>query len=399
MKPRALLEKFQEGTMHRARFTVGVLGMILAAGAASADVPKTIKLFGNDYDVTTNSLVGAYKNGLSVALPTDFADRANNRRTNIDFVQGADPSQDRLYVVSAPNPSVDTDSADQFFLLTGSDANGIFSPATSNLTQFFGGKVNFERGGRPTDVTWISDENTGTKADRNILLTTFTGDDHYRFYDLDTLGGTFTSDEVGFSQSQIIKGIGAIVDVGAPGEGEDARDHGDPNAPSRGQWSASRGGPNGTLVAVAKPLEAEGAEVSLMDPKTGKFHNVLTNLNTASGDKLTIEGTESAHSLAHFGGNEFWFLYTDPDPGGNGPDEVRNELVRMELTFPTDLNAGANSIKANLLGTEPMLTTGLDDGGPEDGMFGLAFGREIAPGKRIVYLTDWNGNILTLRPR
>jgi len=385
--------------MHRARLVIGALGLILAVGAASADVPKTVKLFGQDYDVTINSLAGTYKNGVTISQVTDFADRVNNRRTNIDFVPGADPSQDRLFVVAAPNASDDTDPADQFYLLTGADANGVFSPSTSNATQFFGGKVAWSRGGRPTDVTWISDENTGTKADRNILLTTFSGDDYYRFYDLDTLSGDFRSNEVGYSISQIIKGIGAIVDVGSVGEGEDARDHGDPNAPGRGQFTHSRGGPNGTLIAMAKPLDVDGVEIGLMDPKTGKFHNVLTNLNEATGGALTVEGTESAHSLAQVSANEFWFLYTDPDPGGNGPDEVRNDLVRVELTFPSSLDAGANTIKATLLGSEKMLETNLDDGGPEDGIFGLALGREVSAGKRIVYLTDWNGNILTLRPR
>jgi hypothetical protein len=386
--------------MYRARMVVGVLGMILAAGAVSADVPKTVKLFGQEYDVEIHSLAGAYKNGVTISQVTDFADRANNRRNNIDFVQGASPEQDRLFVVAAPNPSDDTDSADQFYLLTGADANGLFSPSASNATQFFGGKVLWSVGGRPSDVTWISDEDTGPKKDHNVLLTTFAGDDFLRFYDLDSLsGGSYISDEVDHDPARIVKGIGTILDVGAPGEGEDARDHGDPNAPGRGQFTHARGGPNGTLIAMAKPLDVDGVEVGLMDPKTGKFLNVLSNLNEVTNNSLTVDGTESAHSLAQFNGNEFWFLYTDPDPGGNGADDVRNDLVRVELTFPTDTNAGKNTIKATVLGSENMLATGLDDGGPEDGIFGLAVGREVSAGKRIIYLTDWNGNILTLRPR
>jgi hypothetical protein len=386
--------------MHRARVVVTVLGALLVAGSVSAQVPKTVKLFGQEYDVDVHSLAGSYKNGVTISQVTDFADRANNRRNNFDFVQGASPEQDRLFVVAAPNPSDDTDSADQFYVLTGADANGLFSTAASNATQFFGGKVLWSVGGRPTDVTWISDEDTGAKKDHNILLTTFSGDDRLRFYDLDTLtGGSFTSDEVDFDPARIVKGIGAITDVGAPHEGEDARDSADPNAPSRGQFTHSRGGPNGTLIAMAKPLEVDGAEVGLMDPKTGKFLNVLTNLNEVTSNALTVDGTESPHSLAQFSGNEFWFIYTDPDPGGNGADDTRNDLVRVQYTFPTDLNAGANTIKATILGTEPLLATGLDKGGPEDGIFGLAIGREVSAGKRIIYLADWNGNILTLRPR
>jgi hypothetical protein len=373
--------------------------MVLAVGAAGADVPKTITLFGQEYDVTINSLAGSYKNGLTVSQATDYADRVNNRRNNIDFVPGADPSQDRLFVVTAPNPSDDTDAVDQFYVLTGTDANGVFSPAASNLTQFFGGKVSWTRGGRPSDVTWISDENAGAKQDHNILLTTFSGDDYLRFYDLDTLSGSYVSDEVDHDISRIVKRIGTILDAGSVGEGEDARDHGDPNSPGGGQYTHARGGPNGTIIAMAKPMDLDGVEVGLMDPKTGKFLNVLTNLNDATGGALTVEGTENAHSLAQFAGNEFWFLYSDPDPGGNGVDEIRNELVRVELTFPSNLNAGANTIKATLLGTVNMLETGLDDADVEDGIFGLAIGREVSAGKRVVYLTDWNGNILTLRPR
>lgn len=396
--------------MNRRQVLMGVLGMVLAATAVRADVPKTVTLFGQEYDVTVHSLEGTYKNALKVTQPPIFdADGflINNRRNNIDFAPGATAEQDRLFVVTTPDPTEGREPSDQFYVLTGTDANGLFNTQSSTLTQFFGGPVAASRGGRPSDVTWISDENTGAKQDKNIVLTTFNGDDFYRFYDLDTLGGDYKSDEVDHQPSQIVAGIGAITDADAPNSGETAADHADPNAPSRSQFTHARGGPNGTLVAMAQPLDISGAEVGLMDPKTGKFHNVKTNLNEVTGsDLLPTDETEMPHSLVHIAGNEFWFIYTSPDPGGNGAERTRNDLVRVELTFPTDLNAGANSIKANVLGSVDLLATGLaaptvapDETETNNGIFGLAVGREVSAGKRIIYMTDWNGNILTLRPR
>ena len=123
--------------------------------------------------------------------------------------------------------------------------------------------------------------------------------------------------------------------------------------------------------------------------------NTVLSAAVGIGSLLVTAGLASPASAEH---SLLEHVSSGP-AGGNGPDEVRNELVRVELTFPTDLNAGPNSVKATRLGGVNLLETGLDDADVEDGIFGLAFGREVSPGKRIVYMTDWNGNILTLRPR
>jgi len=395
--------------IQRTQAVVGVLGLVLAAGAAHAAVPGEITIDGTKYKVTSHSLAGTYKNAVQIKQVTDFADRGNNRRNNFDFVPGDTPDKDRLFVVAAPDPTEGKDPADQFYLLAGSDAaTGDFNTKVSSATQFFGGTIPAAVGGRPTDVTWISDEDTGKKKDRNILLTTFFGDDHYRFYDLDSIAtGDYKSDDVDAADpnAHIIRGIGAIADTDNPeaANGTDASTVGDPNSPYRSQWTHSRGGPNGTLVVMATPKDVQGAEVNLLDPKTGKFVNLLTNVNEATNQALPVEGTEQPHSLAWAGGNEFWFIYSDPDQGGNGPTTpVKNQLVKVQMTFPTDLNAGANKIQVKLLGTPfDFLTSGISenqDDGNNSGIFGLALGRAIN-GKPVVYLGDWNGNLITLTPQ
>ena len=57
----------------------------------------------------------------------------------------------------------------------------------------------------------------------------------------------------------------------------------------------SRGGPNGTIVAMATPMDVAGAEVGVLDPKTGKFFPVLTNMNDATSAALPLDGPEQPH--------------------------------------------------------------------------------------------------------
>lgn len=111
-------------------------------------------------------------------------------------------------------------------------------------------------------------------------------------------------------------------------------------------------------------------------------------------------------ALSYSFGNPQNSLNTNPEPGGDGqaPDSPRtsNELVRMQITLPADLTkATAGSIKAKVLGISDLLKTdlgGSNDFGKANGVYGLAIGREVSPGKRIVYMGDWEGNIVTLAP-
>src|SRR5262249_19834061 len=159
-----------------------------------------------------------YKNGLKVTLPSD-----GNKKANLYFVEGADPSQDRLFV-GAPIQATDGLVGDQLYVLTGADANGNFTPASASLTQFFGGAVDYNKGGRPVSVIWLSDANTGVKTDRNIAVMNFSGADHFRVFDFDTMNQYDTD---------------PVVDIVQPEEDESSADPGMPD----GDFEAMAPGP------------------------------------------------------------------------------------------------------------------------------------------------------------
>ena len=116
------------------------------------------------------------------------------------------------------------------------------------MTQFFGGGVDLDRGGRVANVTFISDADTGKKQDINLILNTFTGDDHLRGYDLDTLTGDYIGDAI-YDKPQ--RSINA--------------DEADPNGPFSGFIQGAPGGPDGTLVFMGRG-ESAGPQLSLFDP-------------------------------------------------------------------------------------------------------------------------------------
>ena len=65
---------------------------------------------------------------------------------------------------------------------------------------------------------------------------------------------------------------------------------------------------------------------------------------------------------------------------------------------PTKAKPG--DIKVKTLAMEDLLATNLADTSENstNAIFGMELGREVSPGKRVVYLTDWNGNLFTLTP-
>jgi hypothetical protein len=400
--------------MRRMAVALGMLGLICAA-AARAAVPTEVTLFGQKYTVEVHSLQGTYANGLKVKQVGDWMDHSNSRKTKTDFAQGATPAKDRLFVVAAPQPGLDTE--DQFYTLTGSDpATGQFNTTVSSLEQHWGGAVDASKGGRPTDVMWLNDTDTGKKKDKNIIITQFTDDDHYRFYDLDSLNGDFLADEVGFQEYHVIRGIGSLVNPG-PNNGMDAADVGDPNAPFNGFMTFARTPNPQYLLAGAHPQSGAGVELGIMDVNTTKFLPVLTEVTASlpmhddgSGNQvpgyihsLIAEAPDSEKEMAPTS-NVYWMLFSDPEPGGPTQTFVTTQLVRVQIDLPANpATAKAGDIKVKTLGMEDLLKTGLADTSVDDtnAIYGLSVGREVTPGsgKRIIYLTDWDGNLFTLRPQ
>ena len=139
---------------------LGLLGLVLAASAARADLPpdypKTVKLFGTEYNVRVDSRAGTFKNGVKIALQTPTADVDTKQKANLSFALGADPSADRLFVAAPIGGNDEGPTGDQLYMLKGSDASGLFSPTTSEATQFFGGNVDINKAGRPNTVTFLA---------------------------------------------------------------------------------------------------------------------------------------------------------------------------------------------------------------------------------------------------
>jgi hypothetical protein len=409
--------------MLRARVVVGIVGLVLAGSAAHAAVPNQVTLFGQNYTVEIHSLAGAYANGLSVHQPTDWATQPNNRKAKTDFVQGATPDKDRLFVGTAPSQDDAADTADQLYLLTGADANGIFNQKNSMLTQYLGGNVKYTKGGRMTDVLWLNDTDTGKHKDKNLIITQFTNDDHYRFYDLDSLDGSYDyiTADVDPQEYHVTKTVGTLVDAG-PNNGGDSTMVGDPNAPFGGFMTFARTANSQYLLAGCHPdsstaSSTAGLELGILDLNSTKFLPVLTNVTDSlpmhddgSGNQvagyihsLVAEAPDPTKGMAPTS-NVYWMLYTDPEPGGNANTYVSNQLLRVQIDLPADpTKAKPGDIKIKTLGMEDLLKSGLADTTTDANnvIFGLSIGREVTPGsgKRIIYLTDWDGNIFTLRPQ
>lgn len=354
-----------------------VLGLALAAAVPARAAEVT--LFGKKYNIVTESRGQTYKNGLRVVLPSA---ETSNRKATMYFAQGADPSRDRLFVAAAINQS-DDDTGHQLYLLTGADANGVFSKDAAELTEFFGGNQTYARGGRPVSVIHLNDANTGTKTDRNLMVFNFANADALRFYDLDTMTGAFDTD--------------AVLEILQPEESPETPDPGFPF----GDFESMAPGPNGTVVVVGRTAaNDEGTrsiEIGVIDPTKNAFFNVKTDLLQVTGDstvKIDHDPIEP-HGLIRISDTEYWMLISS-DQQGNNDNAETNYLYRLELTFPANLaTAAPNSIKAKILARETLKGTPMATS--EGGVYGIAVGREVNGGRRL-YMGDWQGNIHTLTP-
>jgi hypothetical protein len=363
--------------MRQAKGLMTIVGLIVTATAVHADVPKEATILGQKYALEVHSLGGQYKNGLAVTLTDD-----TYRGTNVQFVAGDTPEKDRLFVVHAFGSNSDAFTADQFYLLTGADANGVFNQATSNLTQFFGGSVDFQKGGRPSTVTFISDVDTGVKKDRNIALSTFTDDDYLRFYDLDTLTGDFIGDAV-FNRVQ--RCINA--------------DDSDPAMPSCGFITGALG-PGGLMIFAGRG-EGDGPQLSVLDPKQDKFFNVLTDLSKVTADqKIPFDVAQDPMDFERVAENEYLIL--GADPAGLAAERTRQVLYRARLTLPADLaKAAPESIKAEMLAQEELFNADTSKdllGVGPTGIVGIAVGRAGANGQPRLYFTTADARIITANP-
>src|SRR5260370_29384659 len=125
--------------MQQRQVVLGVLGMVLAASAAQdANFPQTVTLFGQKYSVTSTNRAVTYKNGVTITVNGASDPTTSNGRAALDFVPGADPTADRLFVGCDIGGGA---VADQLYVLTGADpTTGVFDEPNSTATQFFGGK-------------------------------------------------------------------------------------------------------------------------------------------------------------------------------------------------------------------------------------------------------------------
>jgi hypothetical protein len=362
--------------MRRMPLVLSMLGLVWAAALPARAQQKTVKLFGRTYNVDCASRAQTYKNGLKVVLPA-----SGNQKANLFFAEGADPSQDRLFVAAPINGTDDPlPTAHQLYVLTGADANGSFSPTSATLTEFFGGNVDYTKGGRPDMVMLISDANTGVKVDRNIAVHTLADTDAYRYYDLDSLSTNYVDDSLFNILDRQISG-----------------DDGNPHAP-RGAFGGFAPGPNGTIVTFGRS-DAAGVEIGVTDPKQNDYFDVLTKLHEVTANTPTpISEEVHATSVARVAENEYWLVVSTGAPDADNDSTDSNKIYRLRLTFPTDLaKAAPGSIKVEVLGvSEELIGTPLH--ASPGGVFGIAAGREVAPGLRRLYFADWQGNLCVATP-
>jgi hypothetical protein len=365
--------------MKRAQVLVTLLGLFAAATAVRADVPKEITLFGQKYALESHEIGGKYKNGLSVVQTED-----EHKGGDIEFVPGETPDKDRLFVAFAHPLNDDTWTAHQLFLLTGTDANGVFNQATSNLTEFFGGNVDRNRGGRVANVTFISDVDTGKKKDRNIALNTFTDDDTTRFYDLDTLTGDFMGDAVHNLVQRCIN-----------------FDAADPGMPACG-FVVGAPGPNGTMIFVGRG-EGDGPQLGVLDPTKDNFFNVLTNLGSATADQTNaIDILLDPHDLVRTGENEYLLITREP-AGLADAERIRQVLYKLQITLPANLaTAEPESIKVQVTGVETLYNVDEEKdvlGVGVRGIAGMAVGsRPAAQAPPRLYFLSGTGTLITANP-
>jgi hypothetical protein len=356
--------------MQRMTMVLAMLGLVvsvaLPAGAAE------VTLFGTKYNVVSETRAQTYKNGLTVTLP-----EANNRKACLSFVQGADPSRDRLFVGC---PMAGSETGTHLYVLTGADANGVFSKDAATMDPFFGASVDAATGGRPYSILYLNDVNTGPKADRNFAALCLDGNDSFNFFDINPIPvGPYTDN--------------SLLRIEQPSIGGENPDPGMPFDDGLGMAP----GPNGTLVMIGRAEGLASIEIGVMDPKQDKFFNVKTDLVEATKDSVVkLDPPEQEpNALVRITDTEYWMIASATQAGDTDDTEYQY-LYRLELTFPPDLaKAAPGSIKAKVLARESLLGTPLH--ASPGGVFGMAVGREV-PGGRRFYFADWQGNLYTATP-
>src|SRR5436309_2079516 len=111
--------------MHRRQVLLTVAGLAFLAAAAQADVPKTVRLLGRDYDVIVTKRTGTFKNGVTVNPQMPDSDNpVVPLKANLAFAPGDNTNTDRLFVVAAtqapavaPTGNLDTPTSDGFYML------------------------------------------------------------------------------------------------------------------------------------------------------------------------------------------------------------------------------------------------------------------------------------------
>jgi hypothetical protein len=365
---------------------LATLGLIVSA-ALSASAQDKIELFGTTYTVVKESRAQTYKNGLTVKLPP----RADSLHVaHLSFVEGADPSRDRLFVGSNYNTNEEF-SAHFFYLLTGADANGVFTKDSATLTEYFSGATNSNRGGRPTGFMWLNDTDTGVNKDRNIAISTYSGDDWWRLFDLDSMQGVLADLGTGEEQKSdqlfgLFQGDDRTFGTGASFT----------NYARMPNWDGH------TVVVFAQNNGT--IAVNVWDTQKDQFYNAATNLTEVTTDATKPFPAEftQGYGFFHHSGNEYWIL-SSPEGIANPVDATTSmKIVRMNLTFPADLaKAEPGSIKVEVRDVSPELKGSVLHAKLEDGqgvIYGMTKGREVSPGKFRLYFADSEGNIITATP-
>jgi hypothetical protein len=368
--------------MQRMPMALGILGLIVST-ALPASAQTTVKLFGKNYTVVKESRAQTFKKQgggeATIALvPRDVG----SQLANLHFVEGADPSKDRLFV-GCNIVNDDAVTAHQFYLLTGADANGVFSTTSASLTEFFGGNQNRQRGGRPTGFMWLNDDNTGAGVDRNIAISTFYDADYFRLFDLDKMDGVAGDND------------------SLPSDAVFSLALGDGDSPGTGFTCYARMPVHDGRTAVVF-ANSGGTAVGVWDTKKDTFYTVSTLIPDVTTDSTVQMPAEYRPTAAfHHSGNEYWVLAHDSEPGPTTVVATSNRLYRLGLTFPADLTKGQpGDIKVEILGFEELQGTPLH-GKNADGeghVYGIAKGREVAPGLFRLYFGDSEGNIFVATP-
>jgi hypothetical protein len=316
------------------------------------------------------------------------------KKANLAFVPGATADADRLFVVAAHADTLGITS-DGMYVLQGADANGVFSPANSNATVLLRGDKNVH--GRPQNILFLNDTDTGAGKDRNLVTYTFTNANELRWMDLGDLMTCAPHTEQGaFQNATVFETIqpGTTEDVLAPDPPHDQQGD-DPNMPA-GNYMPAALAPSG-LMLVAGTDTGDWA-IGAIDPQKGTAFLPIKTFIANTKAVNDIDVSEFPHSMVHLTGDEYLLIATGGDPNWNEANLTTNTLYHLRITLPADPTKEAdNPIGVEVLGKDDLVATGL---GQSDSkmIFGLGVGRANAAGQATLYMADWAGNLFTLQP-